>query len=83
MARRQRRRGAQDSKWYEHFYHLLQPWEHFVPVKEDLSDALDRLRWAKANDTRAREIAQAVRASPRRAAPRRAAPPRAVRGEAG
>jgi hypothetical protein len=72
VARRQRRRGAQDSKWFEHFYHLLQPWEHFVPVKEDLSDALDRLRWAKANDARAREIAQAVRALPRLAAPCRA-----------
>lgn len=28
----------QSSKYYEHFYHLIEPFKHFLPVKEDLSD---------------------------------------------
>lgn len=28
----------QSSKYYEHFYHLLKPGEHFIQLKEDLTD---------------------------------------------
>lgn len=40
----------QDSKWYEHFYAELQPWVHYIPVKEDLSDVMEQLHWARNHD---------------------------------
>lgn len=47
----------QDSSYYEHFYHKTVPWEHYVPVRGDLSDLLDQVEWAKAEDKHAEEIA--------------------------
>eukprot|EP00434_Breviolum_minutum_P014500 symbB.v1.2.012785.t1/scaffold859.1/size157342/10 len=35
----------------------MQPWRHFIPLKPDLSDALERIAWAKAHDEEARLIA--------------------------
>ncbi len=40
----------QDSKYYEHFYKELKPYEHYVPFKHDLSDLLQQIQWAKDND---------------------------------
>lgn len=40
----------QDSIYYEHFYNELQPWKHFVPFKNDLSDLMEKLQWAKDHD---------------------------------
>ncbi|ELW71476.1 KDEL motif-containing protein 1 [Tupaia chinensis] len=40
----------QDSIYYEHFYNELQPWKHYIPVKSNLSDLLDKLKWAKEHD---------------------------------
>lgn len=47
----------QQSPYYEHFYSQLVPWEHFVPVKRDLSDLVDRVKWARDNDDKAQQIA--------------------------
>lgn len=47
----------QDSPYYEHFYHDLQPMKHYIPFKRDLNDLLDQLKWAKANDVKAKNIA--------------------------
>lgn len=47
----------QDSPYYEHFYKQLNAWEHFVPVKRDLSDLVDRVKWAQKNDEKAKQIA--------------------------
>ena len=47
-----------DSPYYEHFYHSLVPWQHYVPVKADLSDLLERIQWAKDNDQEAHEISR-------------------------
>ena len=47
----------QDSDYYEHFYHQLEPWVHYVPVKKDIGDLVERLEWARENDDRAREMA--------------------------
>jgi hypothetical protein len=33
--------------WYEH---LLKPWEHYVPVSEDLSDLEEKVNWCIQND---------------------------------
>eukprot|EP00913_Durusdinium_trenchii_P033956 g31785.t1 len=35
----------------------LEPWRHFVPLAPDLSDALERIAWAKAHDEEARRMA--------------------------
>lgn len=41
----------QDSQYYEFFYKQLQPYVHYIPVKANLSDLLDRIQWAKDHDT--------------------------------
>lgn len=42
-------------QWY---YGGLEPYKHYVPVKEDLSDLLQQLNWAKTHDMEARLIAE-------------------------
>ncbi|XP_012782423.2 protein O-glucosyltransferase 3 [Ochotona princeps] len=49
----------QDSPYYEHFYMALKPWKHYVPVKRNLSDVLEKVKWAKENDEEAEKIAKA------------------------
>ncbi|KAL2080797.1 hypothetical protein ACEWY4_022650 [Coilia grayii] len=49
----------QDSPYYEHFYSQLRPWQHYIPFKADLSDLLDKIRWARNHDDEARKIALA------------------------
>ena len=49
----------QDSPYYEHFYIHLKADTHYVPVKRNLSDLLDKIRWAKENDAEAHKIAAA------------------------
>lgn len=51
----------QDSPYYEHFYHQLKPWEHYVPVRRDLSDLKERVLWAQEHDDEAYRIAQNAR----------------------
>ena len=46
-------------QWY---YDRLQPWEHFVPVKADLSDLFEQYDWVRSNPSRARQIAAAGQA---------------------
>jgi hypothetical protein len=41
-------------QWY---YDRIHPWEHFVPVKADLSNLAEQIDWVRSNDSRAREIA--------------------------
>ena len=48
----------QDSAYYEHFYHRLEPWVHYVPVERDIGDLVKRLEWARENDEKAREMAR-------------------------
>lgn len=48
----------QDSSYYEHFYKDLKEWKHFVPVERDLSDLVEKVKWAIDNDRKAWEIAQ-------------------------
>uniref|UniRef100_A0A8C4RXF1 Protein O-glucosyltransferase 2 n=1 Tax=Erpetoichthys calabaricus TaxID=27687 RepID=A0A8C4RXF1_ERPCA len=48
----------QDSIYYEHFYNDLRPWMHYIPLKSDLSDLLEKIQWAKENDEEAKKIAQ-------------------------
>lgn len=48
----------QESKYYEHFYNQLIPNVHYIPVKIDLSDLVDKIYWALTNDGKAKEIAK-------------------------
>ncbi len=41
-------------QWY---YDRLKPYEHFVPVKADMSDLFTQLAWVRANPDKAEEIA--------------------------
>jgi hypothetical protein len=50
-----------DSPYYEHFYRDLVAGDHYVAVKNDLSDLLERVKWAKDNDAEARRIAENAR----------------------
>ena len=48
----------QDSAYYEHFYHQLEPWVHYVPVERDIGALMEQLKWARGNDKKAREMAR-------------------------
>lgn len=41
------------KQWY---YSLLQPYVHYVPIANDLSDLVEKIEWAKNNDDKAQEI---------------------------
>jgi hypothetical protein len=40
--------------WYQP---LLKPWIHYVPVKHDLSDLIDKIDWCKKHDDKCKQIA--------------------------
>ncbi|KAJ6449340.1 glycosyl transferase family 90-domain-containing protein [Mycena sanguinolenta] len=42
----------------EYFSQWLRPYEHYIPVKLDLSDLVDRVKWATEHDEEARQIQQ-------------------------
>ncbi|XP_048850588.1 protein O-glucosyltransferase 3 isoform X1 [Brienomyrus brachyistius] len=48
----------QDSPYYEHFYSHLRPGTHYLPVLRNLSDLIEKIRWAKENDFEAQVIAK-------------------------
>lgn len=39
-----------NSDWIEHFYCDLIPWEHYIPIKSDLSDLIQIIEWCRNND---------------------------------
>ncbi|XP_076004955.1 protein O-glucosyltransferase 1 [Genypterus blacodes] len=45
------------EEWLEFFYPQLEPWVHYIPVKQDLSDLRELLQFVKENDDIAQEIA--------------------------
>ncbi|KAM9854314.1 protein O-glucosyltransferase 3 [Aulostomus maculatus] len=55
----------QDSQYYEHFYSQLRSGTHFIPVQRNLSDLLEKIKWAKENDAEARKIAKTGQAAAR------------------
>lgn len=50
-----------DSDWIQWYSSEFMPWEHYIPVRSNLSDLVEMIRWAKANDESAERIAQASR----------------------
>lgn len=51
----------QESPDIMYFYPELIAWEHYVPVKNDLSDLVEKIQWAKKHDGKAREMAGKAR----------------------
>jgi len=47
--------GSPFEQWY---YCGLSEWQHFVPVRADLSDLLRQIEWCRDHPNRAREIAE-------------------------
>ena len=45
--------------WNEHYFGKLAPWVHYVPVREDLKDLVDRLDWAERNPDKVAAIGAA------------------------
>jgi hypothetical protein len=37
---------------------LLQPWVHYIPIKDDLSDLEEKVQWMQDNDEKAQIIAE-------------------------
>jgi hypothetical protein len=46
-------------QWY---YDRIRPWEHFIPVKADMTDLVEKIEWARSRDGEARRIAENGRA---------------------
>ncbi|KAJ7644039.1 glycosyl transferase family 90-domain-containing protein, partial [Roridomyces roridus] len=44
------------TAFVEYFDDWLRPYEHYIPLKPDLSDLVDKVRWAIANEAEARRI---------------------------
>lgn len=51
----------QESKYYEFFYKDVKPEVHYVPVRRDLSDLVEKIKWAKENDDIALKISKSAR----------------------
>lgn len=47
-----------DSPYRMWFSHMIEPWVHYVPVKRDLSDLIERIEWCKKHDSRCKKIAE-------------------------
>jgi protein glucosyltransferase len=50
--------GARGDDFIEFYYEGLQPWVHYIPVREDMSDVEELITFARENDDIARQIAQ-------------------------
>ncbi|KAH9507750.1 Protein O-glucosyltransferase 2 [Bulinus truncatus] len=48
----------QDSEYYEHFYRELEPYVHYIPIKHDLSDVIEKIKWAREHDGEVHQIAK-------------------------
>lgn len=45
------------NEWKIWYSDMLIPFEHYVPVKEDLSDLIEKINWCKNNDDKCKKIA--------------------------
>ena len=50
-----------DSPFTQWYFSALRPFEHYVPVSIDLEDLVDKVQWAKRNDSEAQMIAKKCR----------------------
>ena len=50
-----------ESKWKMWYSDLLVPYEHFIPIKSDLSDLYEQIKWCKENNESSEVIANNAR----------------------
>ena len=48
----------QDRKFHEYWFWSMEPFVHYIPIKEDLSDFEEKFEWAEDNPEECRSIAQ-------------------------
>ena len=48
----------QESKYRVWFRKYLKEYEHYVPIKEDLSDLVEKIKWCREHDEECRKIAE-------------------------
>lgn len=48
----------QEAGTRQWFYDSLKPYEHYIPIKKDLSDLIAQIEWAKKNDKKCIEISK-------------------------
>lgn len=46
----------QETNNIEWFYSAMKPYEHYAPLKEDLTDIFEKINWMKENDNKLQEI---------------------------
>ena len=51
----------QESKYYEFFYNSLVPGKHYIPIKRDLSNLVEKIMWAKKHDQEVLQITRSAR----------------------
>ena len=49
------------SKWKLWYEQLLEEYVHYIPIKEDLSDLIDVIKWCRKNDSKCKKIAENAR----------------------
>jgi hypothetical protein len=47
-----------ESDYYIWYSKLLEPWKHYIPIKRDLSDLAEKIKWCKEHDDECYEIAK-------------------------
>jgi hypothetical protein len=50
---------TQSTIFTEFFSQWVRPFEHYIPVRPDLSDLVERIEWAREHDAEAKKIQQA------------------------
>jgi hypothetical protein len=50
-----------ESDYHMWFQHKLVPYKHFIPIKRDLSNLMDQVKWCIKNDNKCKKIASNAR----------------------
>jgi len=61
-ARLLRAEAAVAARFRQWYYDRLMPWRHFVPVRADMSDLVEKIAWCRGHDGECAAIAAAGRA---------------------
>jgi len=47
-----------ESRYKIWFRNMIKPWVHYVPVKGDLSDLIEKIKWCKSHDKKCQKISE-------------------------
>src|SRR5579872_1240329 len=50
-----------ESQWIQWYYGALKPYVHYIPIKEDLADLVEKVQWARDHDGEAKALAKNCR----------------------